>query len=77
MGETSITKTKKKSEGEHTAVVKPTLDMELKTFKAIIRQTARRETTQQQAKWFTAESKTKLRRLAKLGTTGHQPEIAA
>ena len=63
--------------GEHTAVVKPTLDMELHTFKAIIRQIARHETTQQQAKWFTMESKTKLGGLAKLGITGHQPAIAA
>ena len=70
-------KDKKKREGEHTAVVRPTLDMELKTFKVVVRQITRHETSHQQAKWFTMEGRTKLRRLAKLGITGHQPAIAA
>ena len=70
-------KDKNKGEGEHTAVVKPTLDLELKAFKAIVRHITRHETVHQQANWFTMEGRTKLRRLAKLGITGHQLAIAA
>ena len=58
-------------------MVKPTLDEELKKFKAIIRQIMRHEATDEQAKWFTMEARNKLRRLAKLGITAHQPGVAA
>ena len=67
---------KKKKESESNAVVKPTLEMELTTFKAIVRHITKHETSQHQARWFTMEARCELWWLAKLGITGHQPAIA-
>ena len=49
------------------AICLPTLDEELKSFKAIVRYIMRHE----------AEGRNRLRRLAKLGIIGHQPAIVA
>ena len=37
----------------------------------------RHEATEEQAKWFTMEARSKLRRLSKLGIIAHQPGVAA
>ena len=51
--------------------------MELTTFKAVVRHITQHQTSHLQAKRFTMEARYELRRLAKLGITGHQPAIAA
>jgi predicted metal-binding protein len=53
------------------------MDEELKLFKAIVRQIMRHEAGPREAKWFLVEGRARLRRLAKLGATGHQPAFAA
>ena len=75
---------RKKNEGQKTkqqrmgsAMSMPTLDEKLKRFNGIVRHIMRREADSGQSKWFKAERRDKLRRLAKLGTVGHQPAIAA
>ena len=60
-----------------TAVSRPTLDEELKTFKAIVRHTTKYEIEQKTIKWFNADNRPSLRRLGNLGINGHQPAIAA
>ena len=59
------------------AMSMPTLDEELKSFKAIVRHIMRREADSEQSKWFKAEGRNRLRRLAKLGIIGHQLAIVA
>ena len=59
--------TKKKGTRMGHATVKPTLDEELAKFKAIVRHITKHEANHQQAEWFKAESRLKLRRLASLG----------
>ena len=55
-----------------TVVTKPTLDEELKTFKAIVRHITKYETEPKAARWFTADNRPSPRRLANLGNNGHQ-----
>jgi len=59
-----------------TAEAKPTLDEELKLFKAMVRHITKIE-TRSNGKWFQADSRPKLRRLGNLAVNGHQPAIAA
>ena len=63
---------KNKSSGKRkgvagTCVAKPTLDQEIKLFKSIMRQVMRHEASTRHAKWFQAEGRARLRRLARLG----------
>ena len=61
----------------HAAVAKPTLDQEIKMFKAIVRHITKHDLDDQQRKWFQMETRQNLRRLGSLGITGNQPAIAA
>ena len=70
-------KGKKGSHSGTTAVSRPTLNEELKTFKATVRHITKYETEPKTAKWFTADSRPSLRRLANLGINGHQLAIDA
>ena len=58
------------------AVVKPTLDEEMKRFKAIVRYITSHDLPHDQSKWFRLEPRAALRRLAPLGIDGNQPAIA-
>ena len=58
-------------------VGKPTLREELKTFQAVVRHIAKHDMPEAESKWFRAEGRENLRRLANLGVEGHQPGIAA
>ena len=49
---------------------KPTLDEELKTFKAIVRHITKYEIEPKTARWFTADNRPSLRRLGNLGING-------
>ena len=66
---------KKLNISESCVVAKPTLDEEIKQFKAIVRHTTRHEAEQKAAKWFQSDTRSRLRRLGKLGVNGHQPSI--
>ena len=68
---------KAKQQRMETARCLPTLDEELKSFKAIVRHIMRHEVENEQSKWFKAEGRNRLRRLAKLGIIGHQLAIVA
>ena len=68
---------KKGSHNGTTAEPKPTLDEELKTFKAIVRHIAKYESEPEANRWFQADNRPSLRRLGNLGINGHQPAIAA
>ena len=70
-------KVKKLSLNETTVVTKPTLDEEIKQFKAIVRHIMKYEAEQEKAKWFRVGSRASLRRLSNLGISGHQPSIMA
>jgi hypothetical protein len=59
------------------AILKPTLQEELTLFKAIARQITKHELDDEQARWFLAEERIQLRRLANLGVLAHQPAIMA
>ena len=61
----------------NTVVSKPTLDEELKTFKAIVRHITKYEIEPKAVRWFTADNRPSIRRLSNLGISGHQPAIAA
>jgi len=67
--------------GSHNGTIaaepKPTLDEELKTFKAIVRHIAKYEPEPEVIRWFQADNRPSLRRLGNLGINGHQPAIAA
>ena len=58
-------------------VTKPTLDEEIKLFKAIVRHVTKHEAEQEKVKWFRADTRASLRRLSDLGVSGHQPAIMA
>ena len=70
-------KVQKRNLSETTAVSEPTLDEELKTFKAIVRHITKYEIEPKAAMRFTADNRPRLRRLGNLGINGHQPAIAA
>ena len=59
------------------AVSEPSLDDELKRFKAIVRHTMKHEAERKNTRWFLNDYRPQLRRLAKLGVAGHQPAFAA
>ena len=59
------------------ACVKPSLDEELKRFKAIVRHIGKHETGQEHAGWFDMERRSNLRRLGDLAVVGNQPAIMA
>ena len=69
-------KGKRGSPKEATAESKPTLDEELKVFKAMVRHITKYEAEPQASKWFQADSRSRLRRLGNLGVNGRQPAIA-
>ena len=58
-------------------VTKPTLDEEIKLFKAIVRHVTKHEVKQGKGKWFKMDTRASLRRLNDLGVSGHQPAIMA
>ena len=57
------------------AVVRPSLDEELKRFKAIVRHIAKHEMQEDQGNKFEMEKRAQLKRLAPLGVVGSQPAI--
>jgi len=59
------------------AIVKPTLDEEIKRFKSIIRHITKHEGGSEHAGWFEMEKRAHLRRLGTLGIVGNQPAINA
>ena len=59
------------------AIVKPTLDEEIKQFKAICRYILHNDLQEEQRKWFRMESRPQWRRLALLGIEGNQPAMSA
>ena len=59
------------------AIVQPSLDEELKRFKAIVRHIAKHEVDKDQGRWFLMETRAKLRRLGPLAVWGNQPAMAA
>ena len=69
-------KGKKRNLNETTALTKPTLDEELKTFKAIVRHITKYEAEPTAARWFTADNRPCLRRLGNVGINGREPSIA-
>ena len=58
---------------EENAIVRPTLQEELKRFKYIVRQIAKHEFEGEEKHWFKSETRQRLGRLANLGIEGHQP----
>ena len=56
---------------------KPTLDDELKLFKAIVRHVARREVKNGKGEMYRVDNRASLRRLNDLGVSGRQPAIMA
>jgi hypothetical protein len=67
----------RRKQGDASACVKPSLDEELKRFKAIVRHIGRHETGQEHAGWFDMERRANLRRLGDLAVVGNQPAIMA
>ena len=59
------------------AVAKPTLDEEVKQFKAISRYIFNKDLQKEQRKWIRFEMRPQWRRLAWLGIEGSQPAISA
>jgi len=59
------------------ALVQPTLDEELKRFKAIVRHIAKHEVDSDQGRWFLMETIARHRRLGALAVWGNQPAMAA
>jgi len=59
------------------AVVKPSMNDEVKRFKAIVRHITSHDLPEDQKSWFKSEPRAALRRLAPLGVEGNQPAIAA
>ena len=59
------------------AMVKPTLDEEIKQFKAICRYILHNDLQEEPRKWFRMEPRMQWRRLALLGIEGNQPAISA
>ena len=62
---------------ETAVVTKPTLDREIKQFKAIVRHIMKYEAEQKVAKWFMSDARARLRRLSNLGLSGQQPAFMA
>ena len=58
-------------------LTKPTLDAEIKLFKAIVRHGLNHEVKDGKSKWFRMDTRANLRRLNDLGVNGHQPAIMA
>ena len=56
-------------------VTKPSLDEELKLFKAIVRHVTKHEAEMGKNNWFKIDARANLRRLNDLGVSGHQPAI--
>ena len=70
-------KSKKRNVSDIMAITKPTLDEEIKLFKAIVRHVMKHEVKQGKGKWFRMDNRSNLRRLNDLGVSGHQPAIMA
>ena len=68
---------KGKGDCRRQAITHATMGAEINRFKAIVRHVARHEMAKDQSKWFCMEERSRLKRLAELGITGHQPAIAA
>ena len=69
----SLLRLQSKEKGQ--AIIEPTLDEELKRFKAICRSITRHELDQTQSSWFDMERKARLRRLGGLAVVGNQPAL--
>ena len=65
----------RRSKQKGQAIVEPTLDEELKRFKAICRSIFKHELDQIQSPWFDMERRARLRRLGGLAVTGNQPAL--
>ena len=59
------------------AIAKPTLEEEIKLFKAICRHILQNDLRDNQRTWFRMEQRSHLRRLGLLGIEGNQPAVAA
>jgi hypothetical protein len=70
-------KTKKGSISDIMVITKPTLDEELKLFKAIVRHVTRHEVKNGKGEMYRVDNRASLRRLNDLGVSGHQPAIMA
>ena len=70
-------KNKKRNLSDTMVVTKPTLDEEIKLFKAIVRHVMKHEVKQGKGKWFRMDTRANLRRPNDLGVSGHQPAIMA
>jgi len=70
-------KGKKMGTSDSSAAAMPTLDDELKQFKAVVRHVMRHEAESKAAKLVQTDTRSILRRLWKLGIVGHQPAIMA
>jgi len=65
----------KMSKEKGQAITEPTLDEELKRFKAICRSITRHELDQTQSSWFDMERRARLRKLGGLAVVGNQPAL--
>ena len=54
---------------------KPTLDEEIKLFKAVVRHIFKHEVKHGKGKCFRMDNRSNLRRLSDLGVSGHQPAL--
>ena len=70
-------KVKKMGTRDTSVAAMPTLDDELKMFKAIVRHVMKHEAKKKAAKLVQTDTRSRLRRLGKLGISGHQPAIMA
>ena len=71
------TKSKKRNLSDIMAITKPTLDEQIKLFKAIVRHVMKHEVKQGKGKWFRMDNRANLRSLSDVGVSGHQPAIMA
>ena len=58
-------------------ITKPTLDEEIKLFKALVRHIFKHEVKYGKGKWFRMDNRSNLRRLNDLGISGHQLALMA
>ena len=72
----SNAKGKKKNLVSASAIVQPSMEEEVKRFKAIFRHITAHDLPNEQKAWFKAEPRMALRRLAPLGIDGNQAAIA-
>ena len=76
-GTSRCAKAKKGNISDILVITKPTLDDELKLFKAIVRHVTRHEVKNGKGNMHRGDNRASLRRLNDLGVSGHQPAIMA